>query len=155
MTKNKIWTEPNTELLKKLWAEGRTAQEISYRIEGSTRSGILGKIHRMKLPVRAESPNPMHIEHKRMAGGATHYKKVKKVSKVKRKDREGISITSYANTEPKTMLDLKRRECQWPVRSEGKQHWFCAAEVAGKYPYCEKHISIAYQKGSLVNVKRG
>ena len=48
------WT-PDSELkLKKLWKEGLTGSEIA-KFFGTTRSAILGKVHRLKLEARSVS----------------------------------------------------------------------------------------------------
>ena len=51
-----IWDEPgNIEKLKAMWADGYSASEIARAIgDGATRSAVLGKAHRMKLPGREE-----------------------------------------------------------------------------------------------------
>jgi GcrA cell cycle regulator len=50
-----IWTQETTALLVQLWADGWTGSRIAERIPGTTRSGIIGKVHRLQLPPRAVS----------------------------------------------------------------------------------------------------
>lgn len=47
-----IWTVERTELLKLMWGEGYSGQDIA-NVIGFTRSSILGKVHRLQLPTRA------------------------------------------------------------------------------------------------------
>jgi len=46
------WTQERVEALRKLWAEGKSGGEIA-GVLGITRSTVMGKIHRLKLPKRA------------------------------------------------------------------------------------------------------
>jgi len=52
------WTEDRVEILKTLWAEGKSASEIAKTLGGVTRNAVIGKIHRIghasrKLPKKA------------------------------------------------------------------------------------------------------
>jgi hypothetical protein len=47
------WNEDNIATLTKLWADGHVASDISKAL-GISRSGVLGKIHRLGLPLRSE-----------------------------------------------------------------------------------------------------
>ena len=50
------WTEEKTEQLKKLWAEGHTASQISKMLgDGISRNAVIGKSHRLGLQGRAQS----------------------------------------------------------------------------------------------------
>ena len=50
------WTEEKTEELKKLWAEGHTASQISKLLgNGISRNAVIGKSHRLNLQGRAQS----------------------------------------------------------------------------------------------------
>ena len=52
MRRKHEWTDKHVETLKTMWADGATAQEIADRIGGITRCSVLGKAHRLKLPLR-------------------------------------------------------------------------------------------------------
>lgn len=49
------WNDERVELLKKLWAEGMTASQISAALGGVTRNAVIGKIHRLGLSGRTKS----------------------------------------------------------------------------------------------------
>lgn len=59
------WTEERVEMLKKRWVEGASAGEIANELGGGvTRSGVIGKVHRLKLakrknPTVAAKPKPV------------------------------------------------------------------------------------------------
>ena len=50
------WTAERIELLQKLWAEGETAASIAARLGGISRSAVLGKVFRLRLPVAGRKP---------------------------------------------------------------------------------------------------
>jgi GcrA cell cycle regulator len=52
---SETWTPENVALLRTLWADGWTGSRIAERIPGTTRSAIIGKVHRLQLPPRAVS----------------------------------------------------------------------------------------------------
>lgn len=49
------WNDERVELLKKLWAEGMTASQISAALGGVTRNAVIGKIHRLGLSGRTKT----------------------------------------------------------------------------------------------------
>lgn len=44
------WSETNLTTLKTMWADGHSCSVISAKIPNSTRSAVIGKIYRLKLP---------------------------------------------------------------------------------------------------------
>jgi GcrA cell cycle regulator len=51
---SKIWTEDRVEQLKVLWARGLSGSQIACVIGGTSRCAVIGKVHRLGLPPRAE-----------------------------------------------------------------------------------------------------
>ena len=50
------WDTETTEKLKKLWAEGHTASQISKMLGGGiSRNAVIGKAHRLSLGGRTQS----------------------------------------------------------------------------------------------------
>lgn len=50
------WTDDRVEQLKKMWSEGLTASQIAAKLGGVSRNAVIGKVHRLKLESRAQSP---------------------------------------------------------------------------------------------------
>ncbi len=50
------WTEERVELLKKLWAEGKSASQIAKELGSVTRNAVIGKVHRLGLSNRHGDP---------------------------------------------------------------------------------------------------
>jgi GcrA cell cycle regulator/Zeta toxin len=51
------WTDERLELLKKLWADGLSADRIAVELGGVSRNSVIGKIHRLGLTGRARTAN--------------------------------------------------------------------------------------------------
>jgi hypothetical protein len=45
------------------------------------------------------------------------------------------------------IYELRPNECKYPVTSEDRDHWFCAARQRPGSPYCDKHADLC--RGSL------
>jgi hypothetical protein len=54
-----VWTDDGITLLRKLWAEGATANAIGQRLGGFSRSAVLGKVFRLRLNCEADSAVPI------------------------------------------------------------------------------------------------
>ncbi|GAB4270923.1 MAG: GcrA family cell cycle regulator [Pararhodobacter sp.] len=46
------WTDERVELLKKMWAEGKSASQIAKELGSVTRNAVIGKVHRLGLSSR-------------------------------------------------------------------------------------------------------
>lgn len=67
------WTDDRTDVLKRLWAEGKSAQVIADEIGDVTRNAVVGKAHRLGLsarpsPIKRKKPKP------RAYSGGSHAK---------------------------------------------------------------------------------
>lgn len=60
------WTPAAVEMLKQLWADGKTAGQIAQQIGGVSRNAVLGKAHRLGLEPRV---SPVFYEERRPGPG--------------------------------------------------------------------------------------
>lgn len=51
-----VWTPEETQTLREAWAQGFSASEIARRIGNKSRNSVVGKVHRLGLPVRSKRP---------------------------------------------------------------------------------------------------
>jgi GcrA cell cycle regulator len=132
------WTDDDIDLLKRLWAEGETAEAIAARLGGLSRSAVLGKIFRLRL-----GPAP---------GGSTAKTKAPKKADAVQRRRGGPEPKPEPKAKPaapgKSLFDLTNNCCRWPYRRPGtERYFFCGVEEAdleqGK-PYCDRHMKRAY-----------
>jgi GcrA cell cycle regulator len=138
---NAPWNDDEVNLLKKLWADGETAQAIAAKLGGISRSSVLGKIFRLRLGPRKarEKPDVQTV----VAMGACE--------PIKRRRRSfGFKKLSTANSERqgKTLFELSNDCCRWPYRRPGtERYFFCGAagaDLEGGVPYCARHMKRAY-----------
>src|SRR5581483_3607887 len=99
------WTEDDVALLKKLWAQGATAEAIGRQLGGISRSAVLGKVFRLRLPA---APN----------GNKAAAAAAKKATAPAR--RRGLPEPAHheaaAEPRPKSLFDLTNHCCRWPYR---------------------------------------
>lgn len=150
MSGNTDWTGDTVARLRVLWDEGHSTAEIGRRM-GVTKNAVIGKSHRLELPVR---PSPI----RRGAAGRDpppaprRPKPVYPVLAIPRPapDRPAALPVPAA---PPPAPPLRRRygqpgqPCCWPIGEPGRPGFrFCEGEAEPARPYCPEHSSIAYAK---------
>ena len=139
----KFWTEDDISKLKKLWSEGKTALEISKKIDNTTRSSVMAKVRRLNLASRVDKPTQPRP--KSTAFNAHHTKEKGPHKKYKPTlERERISSTAFGNK--CSLEDLPAGCCCWPIGDprDKEDFGFCGAkkETPGR-PYCSEHAKIS------------
>ena len=201
------WTDERVELLKKMWAEGKSASQIAKELGSVTRNAVIGKVHRLGLSSRgtdssanaaakaeAKSASPPAAAAAGKPAAAEAAPEVKKAADPApaatpspqpapepvqpapaqtnvtiipgrrpivpagqplppQPSANEISPETLANVREveKTakklhLMELTERTCKWPIGDPATEDfWFCGLpSVAGK-PYCEAHVSVAFQ----------
>lgn len=138
------WSESDLKTIKTMWEEGKTALEISKKLEGKTRSSVLAKARRLNLASRADKTT----DPKPKSAGQTVTATVTPKKRKKYKptlEREKISKTAYGDK--CQLTELGSGQCCWPIGdpADKENFGFCAADKQSGKPYCEEHSSIAYQ----------
>lgn len=153
------WTEERIATLKRMWANGSSANEIAAALGGGvTRSGVLGKLRRLKVPARElpatrgrgrgnpgqarsnaivaraarKASNPLkaapHVADEAMFAGEV---------------AAGVDVTHLVGLV--SLIDLNEHVCRWPFGDPlVKPFGFCGAEKTGPGPYCEAHAGKAF-----------
>lgn len=149
------WTPGRVETLKKLWADGKSCSVICAEMGATSRSAIIGKVHRLGLT--------------RLCGTV-------KIKKVYRERRQRPSLRVIHDVRLKrdwqppaapvlapapiaapvskrlTLHELNERMCKWP--SEGPPYTFCGADREDDRPYCAFHENLAHTKGTQKDIDR-
>lgn len=161
------WTEQRVKTLRELWDDGLSATEIAEKMEAPSRSAILGKVHRLKLPGRLDDrPAPRkrrkHPLPKEPAPSIEPVSSPIKSKLVKpqptadeAEKREKARATAMANITERmaldasrastgvSILDLESHHCRWPLSEEVKPiqaFRFCGAtRVQDCGSYCAEH----------------
>jgi GcrA cell cycle regulator len=154
------WPEAQTELLKTLWAEGKSGTEIAAAIADQfgtrlSRNSVIGKVHRLKLPARPKEV--VTIAQKR--SGRKAAKRLAKPKPAKRVTLPPLPINrpeiaadapppraaafvALPGTTPKSLTDLAvRGECRWPIGENPTLFCGCATDGV----YCTAHAAMAYR----------
>lgn len=155
-TAQSIWSEPErVELLRRLWAEGRSCSDIASTIgAGCTRNSVIGKANRLGLERRRggnfgsqqlRAPKPPKEPRVRIRKVAEYAPKIEAEPFI---PLEEIEIPE---AQRKTLLQLTEQTCRWPVGDpQCDDFYFCGGDVGPKgcAPYCKAHASIAYTPAS-------
>lgn len=140
------WTVERVALLRKLWGEGETAVAIADCLGGMSRSAVLGKVFRLRLPVVDGAADA-----KRKPAALTD--QVDKAASPARRRRSGVrknraQAAPTKTTQRKTLLELTNNTCRWPHGRPGtEKFFFCGAPEADLekgIPYCARHMRRAY-----------
>jgi GcrA cell cycle regulator len=144
------WSRERVALLKKLWAEGATAQSIADRLGGVSRAAVMGKIFRLRLD--AGTPSPAAA----LRASKLSERKVPADARAPLRRRRDVTrdagppAQSPAPTRGKSLFELSNDSCRWPYGRPGSARFhFCGApeaDLEGGVPYCPQHAARAYVK---------
>jgi GcrA cell cycle regulator len=153
------WTKERTELLRKLWTDGRSASQVAAELGGGlTRNAVIGKIHRLGIQDRRSEKTSRtqrfaEIQHKEVA---TLAKKAKIVAvaippappPVMQRAHE-IEPTPPPDGRGVTLMDLRFTSCRFPLGDPREQGFrFCGApreSLSENRQYCTHHNGVAYE----------
>jgi GcrA cell cycle regulator len=148
--RSEAWTVEQIDLLKKLWAEGETAAAIAARLDGISRSAVLGKVFRLRLRTdKAAAASPTKA--KSAGHGRAETALVRRRRGGQNKRRQS---TLAAGTRRTTLLELTNNTCRWPHGRPGtSKFFFCGAadaDLEHGIPYCARHMRRAYNASASV-----
>jgi len=141
------WTEPRVKILRALWADGWTGQQIGSKFNKS-RSAILGKIHRLGLMRKNRPPPPKSATV--VAKPITKPKvlpntmAVTLAPRIVPRPRPVSAAPPLVGMRMLPLLELEAGWCRWPddngdPRTQGLAMLFCGADRQGTGPYCPHH----------------
>lgn len=136
------WSDERVERLKELWAAGGSASQVARVIGGgATRSAVIGKVHRLGLPLRQEawrgqgngSPRPRPPTPPKPAAPA----------QPPPEPLEALVLDGGAHV---TILTIGDKLCRWPIGDPMVPGFhFCGRAPQAGSPYCDGHARRAYQ----------
>ena len=138
------WTEEKTEQLKKLWAEGHTASQISKMLgDGISRNAVIGKSHRLGLQGRAQS---RMISAPRINNRVINENNSPAKQRRPRGLRAIVIEKDFEPENPKQLEELDESSCKWPIgHPDEKSFYFCGRSSLKDFSYCKLHLLYAYQ----------
>ena len=142
------WTNESELKLKELWKKGLTGSEIA-KFFGTTRSAILGKVHRLKLEGRAVSKKTTNKTRVKTENNIET--KHAKLDSRRSKFKALLLDKSFPPEQPTKLEDLTDEHCRWPLgKKMDPASFFCGRKplesktTGKKYPYCELHLLYGY-----------
>jgi len=144
------WSEDRVETLKRLWTEGQSASQIAAELGGVSRNAVVGKVHRLGLPVRAK--DRLHRLRSRKRKTKLQPPSASRPRFVERKPSPAAALFS-AQSEPLPppaetdiarvqLMDLEPHHCRWPAADSPG---FCGCQKVAGLPYCEPHARRAFR----------
>jgi GcrA cell cycle regulator len=162
------WTDERVERLKKLWADGLSGAQIAKELGGTTRNGVIGKVHRLGLadrlapsspgkpPAKAAPRQPRSIPSPRTAapklkvihGAVFEEAEPRPAREQVAKVEEGPGLA--------TLLTLESRMCKWPIGDPSTDAFTFCGRRKEEGSYCVEHARIAFQphKGGKERAQR-
>jgi hypothetical protein len=143
-----IWEKPGAQRrLRALWAENYSASQIAHLLTSEfdipvTRSGIIGKVHRLRLDQR-----------RRGQRGVGRRKAV--AASVKARETCLEIGADAPDAVRRTVMTVTDAYCRWPIKGDDEPFQMCGAAVAkGCGPYCTYHRQKAWQPGTSLNGRK-
>ena len=143
------WTVEQVEQLRKMWAQGLTANEIAKKL-GVTKNSIVGKVHRLCLqarpsPIKSKETEELKTENLSAAEINIDSEQTNKnanetvaESKEKNSDNQNENIK---------LINLDSHTCRWPIGDPRDEDFcFCGKKVRIGQTYCDEHSLLAYVK---------
>lgn len=137
------WSDERTELLKTLWANGLSGSQIAKRLGKVTRNAVIGKAHRLGLPLR---------------GGVTRTRASRsKRPSAPRKRLDGREFAPVLAAEPlppeperpavlTKFEKLTESMCKFPYGDpKSADFGFCGCAKVTGLPYCRAHALVAFR----------
>ena len=144
------WTDESVEMLRKLWAQGLTANEIAKKL-GVTKNAIVGKVHRLCLKAR---PSPIKTKGSENADTEALQSTITFEEEHEEENSAEVAVAEEhkANTKKSKnikLVDLDSHTCRWPIGDPRDEDFcFCGKKVKSGQTYCDEHAVMAYVKAN-------
>lgn len=146
------WNDARIETLKQLWNDGFSASQIAARLGGVTRSGVIGKVHRLGLAGRATTSRIKSSRSRRSTKRKPMLVSFQKPASPVRMlfDPDGYVPPAEELVIPlnerKYIHTLEETDCRWPIGDPRQPDFhFCGKNKLPGLPYCEVHARRAFQ----------
>lgn len=144
------WTDERVEILKTEWATGKSATQIAVILGGVTRNSIIGKVHRMGLPGRAEASAPRKLEPRKLATVAPSKPRAIAPGNPLENAIAAATANAQARERPEPPSDIKCEPriwtdrgagCNWVVSGRGADSMACCNRVHAR-GWCKAHYKL-------------
>jgi GcrA cell cycle regulator len=172
MSKGGSWSTNEDETIKKGLAQGLSAGQISLRLQGRTRSAVLGRIHRLErkpgLSLPRSGQRGPDLRRGTVRKAAVHNAKRAAKAQAFNFPIKGVFDGAPFVAEPDLVIPESERQtllvhdargrlcandkfhagcCRWPIGDPiDPAFHFCGREAQVGLPYCQFHAERAFQK---------
>ena len=144
------WNDERIEMVKRLWADGKSASQIAIQLGGVTRNAVIGKVMRLGLAgrpttSRKRSLRPRKVRLAPRPAPASSFANIR---------RDGMPIPTPAEADiPRVSFaalnEDGKRHCKWPCLDSVSNvpqtsPMFCGADPVPGLPYCRDHALRAF-----------
>lgn len=157
------WTDERTALLRKFWAEGLSAAQISKQLGGVSRNAVIGKVHRLGLAGRATPARPAKrpVRHvvrpwkpptpavaAYQATARTADKVGLKLVETKTEHQQAVERSAAlapvlsADGKPFTVATIDKFTCRFPVGDPADSDFAFCGRATGSGCYCPDHAKL-------------
>ena len=154
-SRNRGWTPERVEIVKAMWADGKSCSQIAGRLGGVTRNAVIGKVHRLGLsgrPTTSRKKNSPRRTNRATAKApqiAATRPSIQSKAKAKGGPRYVIEPPLPELPPPAkvvALVNLEPSQCRWPYGDPKLPGFgFCGCEVVPGLSYCEGHAQRAFQ----------
>ena len=151
------WTDDRIATLKQLWNGGHSASIIAVKLGGTTRSAVIGKVHRLGLEGRAttssyrrparprsSSPAPTRSRKGRSPSRSLKLRASRPFRTPPPRRLPVLPELEPAPELPVTVQTLTALTCNWPVGDPKTPAFhFCGRGKPVLKPYCAHHAAVA------------
>ena len=129
------WTHARIEQLTNLWKDGWSGSKIAITMGGLSRSAVIAKTHRLRLPGRPKPPP------------APKRERTSKIAFRTSRPFQATEDTVAPKSLKVTLLELEEYMCRWPLGDpKTKAFRYCGLD---KHPnhisYCVGHAALSYR----------
>lgn len=154
------WNEAAVAMLKRLWNDGLSCSQIATELgPGFTKNAVIGKGHRLKLPIK---PNPQSRGQKSAMGRAAAKSiKAKRPKNGKGQPKPQAIAARMAGPKFETaplpeeelgndvsylvgIMYLKAHDCRWIEGDPLNVHGYCGKRAREDSSYCAEHHARVY-----------
>src|SRR5262245_33428553 len=156
------WTDERTAALRKMWRDGLTARQCADSLGGLTRNAILGKVYRMRLPLRNLMPQESRRSRLQRESVEPRTKRIDSriaANAVRRMRPPVMEPTEPCDLRPDQspyavpFIERREGQCAWPLWIDATpvdQRMVCGAPQrvtgAGARCWCSRHCRIGYAR---------
>lgn len=145
------WTDALTNRVLQLWRDGKSASEIADLVGVSSRSAIIGRIHR-KGEARRAPPNIPKMTKAAFAKKRKPGLNIRMPTPAEKKqaaivhDNVLSRIAAHRDVARIKFSDLETHHCRYPVGHPNDPDFgYCGEQAASGKPYCHAHATRCYQ----------